>query len=82
MKDNVMESSSSNGLRNAQADRDRNRLQFLLKQAEIFQHFAPASAEKKKWVETPVNPGGSHGPYIGNSDSVDLSGSGALTCFR
>ena len=31
-----------------QADRDRNRLQFLLKQAEIFQHFAPPSTEKKK----------------------------------
>jgi SWI/SNF-related matrix-associated actin-dependent regulator of chromatin subfamily A member 5 len=37
-----------------QADRARNRLQFLLKQAEIFQHFVPESAkkeEKKKWVD-------------------------------
>jgi hypothetical protein len=37
-----------------QADRAKNRLQFLLKQAEIFQHFVPSNAkaakESKKWV--------------------------------
>jgi hypothetical protein len=34
-----------------QASRGKKRLEFLLKQAEVFQHFAPASAaaaEKKK----------------------------------
>jgi hypothetical protein len=31
-----------------QAERDRNRLQFLLKQAEIFQHFAPVESSAKK----------------------------------
>ncbi|GAX78211.1 hypothetical protein CEUSTIGMA_g5653.t1 [Chlamydomonas eustigma] len=30
------------------AERDRNRLQFLLKQAEIFQHFAPVESSAKK----------------------------------
>ena len=35
-----------------QADRAKHRLQFLLKQAEIFQHFVPETAKKetKKWV--------------------------------
>jgi hypothetical protein len=31
-----------------QAARAANRLQFLLRQAEIFQHFAPATIEKAK----------------------------------
>ncbi len=31
-----------------QASQARNRLQFLLKQAEIFQHFAPSKEEKAK----------------------------------
>lgn len=32
----------------SQAERARNRLQFLLKQAEIFQHFAPENSSKGK----------------------------------
>lgn len=31
-----------------QAERGQKRLQFLLKQAEVFQHFAPAASEKEK----------------------------------
>lgn len=31
-----------------QADKGKRRLQFLLKQAEVFQHFAPEAAEKEK----------------------------------
>lgn len=31
-----------------QAERGQRRLQFLLKQAEVFQHFAPAASEKEK----------------------------------
>ena len=30
-----------------QAERGEKRLQFLLKQAEVFQHFAPDAAEEK-----------------------------------
>jgi hypothetical protein len=42
-----------------QADRAKSRLQFLLKQADIFQHFAPTSAkgaakDTKKWVSPVV----------------------------
>lgn len=32
----------------AQADRARQRLNFLLRQAEIFQHFVPATKDAKK----------------------------------
>lgn len=32
----------------AQEERGRRRLAFLLKQAEVFQHFAPVTAEKEK----------------------------------
>ena len=32
----------------AQSERGQRRLQFLLKQAEVFQHFAPAASEKEK----------------------------------
>ena len=31
-----------------QAERGQKRLEFLLKQAEVFQHFAPAASEKEK----------------------------------
>ena len=31
-----------------QEERGQRRLQFLLKQAEVFQHFAPAASEKEK----------------------------------
>jgi hypothetical protein len=34
-------------LPHAQAARTQNRLQFLLRQAEIFQHFAPADTLQK-----------------------------------
>ncbi len=34
-------------LRPSQASREQNRLQFLLKQAEIFQHFAPTATMDK-----------------------------------
>ena len=39
-----------------QVDKGKRRLQFLLKQAEVFQHFAPEAAEKekKKYVCAPV----------------------------
>lgn len=40
----------------SQSDRARNRLQFLLRQAEIFQHFVPETLKQekqsKKWVLT------------------------------
>lgn len=40
-----------------QAARTQNRLQFLLRQAEIFQHFAPPEAvqKAKKWVKSASN---------------------------
>ena len=40
----------------AQAERGRTRLQFLLKQAEVFQHFAPVAADKEKKKCAPARP--------------------------
>ena len=37
-----------------QEERGQRRLQFLLKQAEVFQHFAPAASEKEKKCGSPL----------------------------
>lgn len=51
----------------AQADRGRRRLEFLLKQAEVFQHFAPAAA-----LESKKKKKGRHGGFTEEQEDEEL----------
>ncbi len=62
----------------AQEDRGKKRLQFLLKQAEVFQHFAPLS-QKEAQEKEKKKKRGRHGGYTEEQeDEGACCGSGGL----